>query len=217
MKSGTTPIRRALISVSDKTNLEDLGKFLEGLGVELVSTGGTARYLKKVGLKVKEVSDITGFPEILNGRVKTLHPKVHAPILFDRDDTGSIKELRKMGSKAIDLVVINLYPFETILKSRAPRKDIIDNIDIGGVALMRAAAKNFDHVMVISDPTDYIQLKKELTNFQGCTRRKTRKFFAGKAFSQTSYYDHLITGWFLSKSSLKILKAVCLVDHQERF
>ena len=207
MKSGTTPIRRALLSVSDKTNLEDLGKFLEGLGVELVSTGGTARYLKKVGLKVKEVSDITGFPEILNGRVKTLHPKVHAPILFDRDDTGSIKELRKMGSKAIDLVVINLYPFETILKKRAPRKDIIDNIDIGGVALMRAAAKNFDHVMVISDPTDYIQLKKELTNFQGCTRQKTRKFFAGKAFSQTSYYDHLITGWFLSKKQLKDTKS----------
>ena len=110
MKSGTTRIRRALISVSDKTNLKDLGKFLEGLGVELVSTGGTARYLKKVGLKVKEVSDITGFPEILNGRVKTLHPKVHAPILFDRDDTVSIKELRKMGSQAIDLVVVNLYP-----------------------------------------------------------------------------------------------------------
>ena len=192
MKSGTTPIRRALISVSDKTNLEDLGKFLEGLGVELVSTGGTARYLKKVGLKVKEVSDLTGFPEILNGRVKTLHPKVHAPILFDRDDTVSIKELRKMGSQAIDLVVVNLYPFETILNSRAPRKDIIDNIDIGGVALMRAAAKNFDHVMVVSDPTDYNHLKKELTNFQGCTRQKTRKFFAGKAFSQTSYYDHLI-------------------------
>ena len=171
MKSGTTPIRRALISVSDKTNLEDLGKFLEGLDVELVSTGGTARYLKKVGLKVKEVSDITGFPEILNGRVKTLHPKVHAPILFDRDETASVNELKKMGSKAIDLVVINLYPFETILKSRAPRKDLIDNIDIGGVALMRAAAKNFDHVMVISDPTDYIELKKELTNFHGCTRK----------------------------------------------
>ena len=170
MKSGTTPIRRTLISVSDKTNLEDLGKFLEGLGVELVSTGGTARYLKKVGLKVKEVSDITGFPEILNGRVKTLHPKVHAPILFDRDDTGSIKELRKMGSKAIDLVVINLYPFETILKSRAPRKDIIDNIDIGGVALMRAAAKNFDHVMVISDPTEYIELKLSLIHISEPTR-----------------------------------------------
>ena len=158
------------------------------MGVEIVSTGGTARYLKKVGLKVKEVSDLTGFPEILNGRVKTLHPKVHAPILFDRDDTVSIKELRKMGSQAIDLVVVNLYPFETILKSRASRKDIIDNIDIGGVALMRAAAKNFDHVMVISDPTDYIELKKELTNFQGCTRQKTRKFLREKRFLK-----HLIT------------------------
>ena len=115
MKSGTTPIRRALISVSDKTNLKDLGKFLERLGVEIVSTGGTARYLKKVGLKVKEVSDITGFPEILNGRVKTLHPKVHAPILFDRDDKVSVTELKKMDSKPIDLVVCNLYPFEAIL------------------------------------------------------------------------------------------------------
>ena len=178
MSSGKIPIRRALISVSDKNNLNDLGKFLEELRVELISTGGTARFLKKEGLNVKEVSDLTGFPEILNGRVKTLHPKIHAPILFDRDDTLSTKELRKMGSKAIDLVVVNLYPFETILKGGASRKDIIDNIDIGGVALMRAAAKNFDHVMVISDPTDYIELKKELTNFQGCTRQKTRKFFA---------------------------------------
>ena len=160
-----------------------------------------------MGLKVKEVSDLTGFPEILNGRVKTLHPKVHAPILFDRDDTVSAKELRKMGSKAIDLVVVNLYPFETILKSKAPRKDIIDNIDIGGVALMRAAAKNFDHVMVISDPTDYIQLKKELTNFKVVRDKKRENFLLGKAFSQTSYYDHLITGWFLSKKQLKDTKS----------
>ena len=107
-----------------------------------------------------------------------------------------------MGSEAIDLIVVNLYPFETILKSKAPRKDIIENIDIGGVALMRAAAKNFEHVMVISDPGDYVELKKELTKFKGCTRQKTRKFFAGKAFSQTSYYDQLITGWFLSKKQL---------------
>ncbi len=202
MKPGILPIRRALISVSEKSNLKDLASFLEGRGVEIVSTGGTASYLKKEGLKVKEVSDLTGFPEILNGRVKTLHPKVHAPILFDRDDPVSVQELKKMGSKAIDLIVVNLYPFETILKSKAPRKDIIENIDIGGVALMRAAAKNFEHVMVISDPGDYVELKNELTNFKGCTRQKTRKFFAGKAFSQTSYYDQLITGWFLSKKQL---------------
>ena len=174
MKSGTIPIRRALISVSDKDNLNDLAKFLEGLGVDLVSSGGTARYLKKEGLKVTEVSDLTGFPEVLNGRVKTLHPKIHAPILFDRDDAVSTKELKKMGSEAIDLVVVNLYPFETILRGNAPRKNIIENIDIGGVALMRAAAKNFDHVMIISDTKDYIELKKELIMFKGCTRRKTR-------------------------------------------
>ena len=207
MKSGILPIRRALISVSEKNNLNDLAKFLVGMGVDLVSTGGTASYLKKEGLKVKEVSDLTGFPEILNGRVKTLHPKVHAPILFDRDDDVGAKELKKMGSKPIDLVVVNLYPFETILKNKAPRKDIIENIDIGGVALMRAAAKNFDHVLIISDPSDYIELKKELTNFQGCTRRKTRKFFAGKAFSQTSYYDHIITEWLLSKKQAQSIKS----------
>ena len=207
MKSGTIPIRRALISVSDKDNLNDLAKFLESLGIDLVSTGGTARHLKKEGLKVTEVSDMTGFPEILNGRVKTLHPKVHAPILFDRDDAVSTKELKKIGSEAIDLVVVNLYPFESFLKGKAPRKDIIENIDIGGVALMRAAAKNFDHVVIISDPKDYMKLKKELTRFQGCTRRITRKFFAGKAFSQTSYYDHLITGWLLSKKQLQPLKS----------
>ncbi len=207
MKSGTIPIRRALISVSDKDCLNDLAKFLEGLGVDLVSTGGTASYLKKEGLKVTEVSDLTGFPEILNGRVKTLHPKVHAPILFDRDDAVSSKELKKMGSEAIDLVVVNLYPFETILRGKALRKDIIENIDIGGVALIRAAAKNFDHVMVISDTKDYFELKKELTIYQGSTRRITREFFAGKAFSQTSYYDHLITGWFLSKKQSLSLRS----------
>ena len=116
MKSGIIPIRRALISVSNKDNLNDLAKFLESLGIDLVSTGGTARYLKKGGLRVTEVSDLTGFPEILNGRVKTLHPKVHAPILFDRNDAVSTKELKKMDSEAIDLVVVNLYPFETTLK-----------------------------------------------------------------------------------------------------
>lgn len=207
MKSEIIPIRRALISVSDKHNLIDLGKFLDCLSVEIVSTGGTARYLKKEGLNVKEVSDLTGFPEVLNGRVKTLHPKVHAPILLDRDDKVSVKELKKMDSKPIDLVVVNLYPFETILTGKGSRKDIIENIDIGGVALMRAAAKNFDHVMVISDPKDYIELKKELKNFGGCTRRKTRKFFAGKAFSQTSYYDHIITGWFLSKKQVQPIES----------
>ena len=207
MKSGTIPIRRALISVSNKDNLNDLAKFLESLGIDLVSTGGTARYLKKGGLRVTEVSDLTGFPEILNGRVKTLHPKVHAPILFDRNDAVSTKELKKMDSEAIDLVVVNLYPFETTLRGNASRKNIIENIDIGGVALMRAAAKNFDHVMIISDTKDYIELKKELTMFKGCTRHKTREFFAGKAFSQTSYYDHLITGWFLSKKQSKPLRS----------
>ena len=207
MKSEIIPIRRALISVSDKHNLIDLGKFLDCLSVEIVSTGGTARYLKKEGLNVKEVSDLTGFPEVLNGRVKTLHPKVHAPILLDRDDKVSVKELKKMDSKPIDLVVVNLYPFETTLTGKGSRKDIIENIDIGGVALMRAAAKNFDHVMVISDPKDYVELKKELKNFGGCTRRKTRKFFAGKAFSQTSYYDHIITGWFLSKKQVQPIES----------
>ncbi len=206
MRSGTIPIRRALISVSDKDNLNDLAKFLDGLGVDLISTGGTAHYLKNEGLKVKEVSDLTGFPEILNGRVKTLHPKVHAAILFDRDDVLSIRELKKMGSQPIDLVVVNLYPFESILSGKASRKDIIENIDIGGVALMRAAAKNFDHVLIISDPKDYSELKKELKIFKGCTRLETRKFFSGKAFSQTSYYDHLITGWLLSKKQLQPLR-----------
>ena len=207
MKSGILPIRRALISVSEKHNVTDLANFLVDIGVDIVSTGGTASYLKKEGLRVQEVSDLTGFPEILNGRVKTLHPKVHAPILFDRDDDISAKELKKIGAKPIDLVVVNLYPFETILRKKVSRKDIIENIDIGGVALLRAAAKNFDHVMIISDPSDYIELKKELTKFQGCTRRKTRKFFAGKAFSQTYYYDHLITGWFLSKKQAQSIKS----------
>ena len=201
--SKTFQIRKALISVSNKDNLIDLAKLLIGMGIEIISTGGTASYLKKEGIDSQEISSLTGFPEMLNGRVKTLHPKVHAPILFDRQDVDSVKEIKKMGSEPIDLVVVNLYPFEKILKSKALRKDIIENIDIGGVALMRAAAKNFDYVTVVSDPNDYLELKEELINFQGGTRLKTRKIFAGKAFLQTSFYDLLISGWFLSKKQLQ--------------
>ncbi len=204
--SKTFQIRKALISVSNKDNLIDLANFLTGMGIEIVSTGGTAAYLKKEGIDLQEISSLTGFPEILNGRVKTLHPKVHAPILFDRQDVDSINEIKKMGSEPIDLIIVNLYPFEKVLMSNALRKDIIENIDIGGVALMRAAAKNFDYVTVVSDPNDYLELKEELINFQGGTRLKTRKFFAGKAFLQTSFYDLLISGWFLSKKQLQSTK-----------
>ena len=183
LKAKKVPIQRALISVSNKDNLIGLANSLVDLGIEIISTGGTAIYLKKEGVDVTEVSELTGFPEILNGRVKTLHPKVHASILFDRDDKDSAQQITKIGVNPIDLVIVNLYPFEKFLKSKAVRQDIIENIDIGGVALLRAAAKNFDHVTVISDPDDYIFLKKELRSFQGCTTQKTREYLAAKAFS----------------------------------
>ena len=172
---------------------------MEGFGVDLVSTGGTAQYLKKEGLKAKEVSDLTGFPEILNGRVKTLHPKVHAPILFDRDAV-STKELKKMGSEGIDLVVVNLYPFETILRGKALSKDIIENIT-SEVAWAESSCENFDHVMIISDPKDYIDLQKELTTFQ--TRQITRKFFKEKHFRKLLLRSFNYR-WFLSKKQSQI-------------
>ncbi len=188
-------IKRALISVSDKQGIESLARELHQMGVELISTGGTAHKLAAAGIPVKEVSDITGFPECLDGRVKTLHPVVHGGLLARRQDERHMKTLEDLSIKTIDLVVINLYPFkETMLRDGALYEDVIEQIDIGGPAMLRSAAKNHESVTVVTDPADYKQVLQEI-KVKGDTTLATRKKLAAKVFQLTSYYDTLIAGY----------------------
>ncbi|HLJ82226.1 MAG TPA: bifunctional phosphoribosylaminoimidazolecarboxamide formyltransferase/IMP cyclohydrolase [Ktedonobacterales bacterium] len=183
---------RALLSVDDKTGIETLARGLVALGVELISTGNTARLLTDAGIPVRSVSDVTGFPEILEGRVKTLHPAIHGGILARRDDEGHMAELAEHGIAPIDLVVCNLYPFEeTIAKPGVTEAVALEKIDIGGVTLLRAAAKNFPHVTVIVRPRDYEDVLTELTT-TGATSAETRKRLAAVAFQHTALYDTMI-------------------------
>ncbi len=155
-------IRRALLSVSDKTGLVELGHVLSRRGVELVSTGGTAKALRDAGLNVKDISELTGFPEMMDGRVKTLHPKVHGGLLAVRDNPEHAKAMADHAIGAIDLVVVNLYPFEATVAKGAERDEIIENIDIGGPSMVRSAAKNHAFVTIVTDPADYAGLLTEL-------------------------------------------------------
>ena len=189
-------IKRALLSVSDKTGLTDFGRGLTAHGVELVSTGGTAKLLRDGGLAVTEVADYTGFPEMLDGRVKTLHPKVHGGILARRDLPAHMDALDRAGIPTIDLVVVNLYPFtQTIARPEATLADAIENIDIGGPAMVRSAAKNWTHVAVVTDPADYEPLLKELAATGGAIGAETRFRLARKAFSHTAAYDGAISNY----------------------
>jgi phosphoribosylaminoimidazolecarboxamide formyltransferase/IMP cyclohydrolase len=198
MKTPTTPapdkvtIKRALLSVSDKSGLVELGKALAGWGVELVSTGGTAKALRDAGLAVKDVSDITGFPEMMDGRVKTLHPMVHGGLLSVRDDPEHARAMVEHGIGAIDLVVVNLYPFAQTVAKGAGRDEIIENIDIGGPSMVRSAAKNHAYVTIATDPADYA----EIIASGGVTGFDMRKRFAAKAFAATATYDAMISAWF---------------------
>ena len=198
MKTPTTPapdkvaIRRALLSVSDKNGLVELGQALAGWGVELVSTGGTAKALRDAGLVVKDVSDITGFPEMMDGRVKTLHPMVHGGLLAVRDDPEHAKAMTDHGIGAIDLVVVNLYPFAQTVAKGAERDEIIENIDIGGPSMVRSAAKNHGYVTIATDPADY----PEIISTGGTTTLEQRRRFAAKAFAATATYDATISSWF---------------------
>ena len=188
-------IKRALISVSDKRGIEELAKELCRLDVEIISTGGTARQLASAGIPVKEVSEITGFPECLDGRVKTLHPAVHGGLLARRQDAEHMKTLEDLSIKTIDLVVINLYPFkETMMREGALYEDVIEQIDIGGPAMLRSAAKNHESVTVVTDPVDYEQVLGEM-KAEGDTTLATRKRLAAKVFQLTSHYDTLIAGY----------------------
>ena len=184
------PIRRALLSVSDKTGLVDLAKGLAAQGVELVSTGGTAKALRDAGLVVRDVSDLTGFPEMMDGRVKTLHPMVHGGLLAVRDDPAHVAAMDAHGIGAIDLVVVNLYPFEATVAKGAARDEIIENIDIGGPSMVRSAAKNHAFVAIVTDPADYALV------LGGSTTLADRKRLAAKAFAATAAYDGMIASWF---------------------
>ena len=186
-------IESALISVFDKRGVVEFGRALAGMGVGIISTGSTAERLRAEGIAVRAVSDVTGFPEILDGRVKTLHPRIHGGILAVRDNPGHLGQLAEHGIAAIDLVAVNLYPFaETVRRPDATFGDVIENIDIGGPALLRAAAKNFQDVAVVTDPEDYPSLIGELSG-GGLALPRHRLFeLARKAFRHTALYDRQI-------------------------
>src|SRR4051794_12656447 len=179
------PIARALLSVSDKTGLVELAQALARHGVELVSTGGTARALREAGLAVKDVAELTGFPEMMDGRVKTLHPKVHGGLLAVRDDPEHAAAMAEHSIGAIDLVVVNLYPFAATVARGADRDEVIENIDIGGPSMVRSAAKNHAYVTVVTDPADYGALLQALADGDATTSLEFRKYLAAKAFAAT--------------------------------
>src|SRR5574340_174159 len=182
-------IQRALLSVSDKTGIVDFARALANAGVELLSTGGTAKALRDAGLAVIDVSEYTGFPEMLDGRVKTLHPKVHGGILARRDLPEHVATMEKHGMPYIDLVCVNLYPFVATVSKPHTLDDAIENIDIGGPAMVRSSAKNYRHVAIVTDPADYPLLTAEMQSHGGALTDATRFKLAKKAFSHTAEYD----------------------------
>ncbi|MBN8818933.1 MAG: bifunctional phosphoribosylaminoimidazolecarboxamide formyltransferase/IMP cyclohydrolase [Sphingomonas sp.] len=189
-------IRRALLSVSDKSGLSELGAALARHGVELVSTGGTAKALREAGLAVKDISELTGFPEMMDGRVKTLHPIVHGGLLAVRDNAEHVASMTEHGIGAIDLVVVNLYPFAQTVAKGAERDEIIENIDIGGPSMVRSAAKNHASVTIVTDPADYARLIAEMDAKAGATSYDFRRLCAAKAYAATAEYDAMIASWF---------------------
>lgn len=197
-------IKSALISVSDKTGILELAKALKELGIEIYSTGGTANMLINEGIKVKFVSDLTGFPEILDGRVKTLHPAVHAGLLADLSKKEHIKQLEDQGIQSLDLLIVNLYPFEeTLAKKNVSPDEIIENIDIGGPGMLRAAAKNYKWTAPVVDPGRYQMLIETLRNNNCTLPEMLRKEFAGDVFTHTAYYDSVIAGYFNNTNNVE--------------
>lgn len=196
------PIRRALISVSDKTGILDFARGLADMGVEILSTGGTSKHLTDNGVKVTDVSDYTGFPELFDGRVKTLHPKIHGGLLQRRDHKGDQQSAKKHDIPPIDLVAINLYPFEqTVAKKDVTLEEAIENIDIGGPSMLRSAAKNYRWVTVVCDPADYQAVMQEIAEHEGETKFATRERLAWKVFHRTSQYDAAIAAYLNKEQS----------------
>jgi len=192
-------IKRALISASNKNGMEDFARKLEAHGVEILSTGGTAKILKDAGIAVKDVSEHTGFPEIMDGRVKTLHPTVHGGILARRSDEAHVQAMEDNNIVDIDMVVVNLYPFVETVQSGKNYDECIENIDIGGPAMIRAAAKNHEFVAVITDPQDYDKVLTDMDNHDGAVTYKTRKALAATAYALTATYDSNIASWFVEQ------------------
>src|SRR6202035_4289370 len=189
-------VTRALLSVSDKTGLIEFARALASHGIELVSTGGTAKAIAGAGLKVRDVSELTGFPEMMDGRVKTLHPLVHGGLLAIRDNPEHAQAMKSHGIAPIDLLVVNLYPFEATVEKGADFEECIENIAIGGPAMIRAAAKNHDDVAVVVEPQDYQAVLDELGANEGKTTLALRRRLAAKAYARTAAYDAAISNWF---------------------
>ncbi len=185
-------IERAIVSVSNKTGLSELARCLKDFGVEILSTGGTKKYLDGIGVNPVEVSAYTGFPEIMDGRVKTLHPKVHGGILNIRENAEHQKAMADLAIKPIDMIVVNLYPFREVISKGCTFEDAIENIDIGGPSMIRAAAKNFRYVTVVVDPEDYGKVADNLRANRGATTEELRFYLARKVFYLTSEYDRAI-------------------------
>src|SRR3981081_1584002 len=193
MPVSSSKIQRAILSVTDKSGLVDFARKLAALGIELVSTGGTAKLLRDSGIAVKDISEVTGFPEMLDGRVKTLHPKVHGGILHRRQDSAHRAAVAEHGIPAIDMVVVNLYAFEKTSATPGVHFDeLIENIDIGGPSMIRSAAKNFQDVAVVTSPGDYAAITEEMGSSGGTLSRETKWRLAQKAFATTAAYDSAI-------------------------
>ena len=195
-------IKNALISVSDKENLKHILKVLKKYKIKVISSGGTYSSIKKLGYACTELSKYTGFKEMLDGRVKTLHPKIHAGILHDRKNKKHQSEMLKKKFPALDLIIVNFYPFQKIVLNTKNPKEIIENIDIGGPTMVRAAAKNYNNVTIITNKNDYPNLETELEKNKGKTSKKFREIMSSKAFGLTAYYDAMIANWFIK--NLKI-------------
>jgi phosphoribosylaminoimidazolecarboxamide formyltransferase / IMP cyclohydrolase len=189
-------VRRALISVSDKSGLVEFAQRLTEMGIELVSTGGTREVISDAGIAVRDVSDLTNFPEIMDGRIKTLHPGVHGGLLAIRGDDDHVASMIEHGIAEIDLAVINLYPFEQVQAKGADYPTTVENIDIGGPAMIRASAKNHAYVTVVVDPADYTRVAESLAQNKGASPYRLRQELAAKAFARTAAYDSLISNWF---------------------
>jgi phosphoribosylaminoimidazolecarboxamide formyltransferase/IMP cyclohydrolase len=194
-------IQRALISVSNKEGSVEFAKRLVAMGIEILSTGGTAKTLKEAGIPVKDVSEFTGFPEMLDGRVKTLHPRIHGGLLARRDNPSHLAQMKQHGLEPIDLVAVNLYPFEaTVANPDCSFEEAIENIDIGGPAMLRSSAKNFEHVTVVVDPHDYSKVLEEIRSTDGLVSKETRLALAKKVFMHTARYDSVISTYLENRA-----------------
>lgn len=217
MSSNIIKINRAIISLSDKSNIEVLINIIKKYNIEILSTGGTAKILRDHNIKVSDVSDYTGYPEMLDGRVKTLHPKIHGGLLGRTNIKKHKTEMDQHSIDPINLVIVNLYPFSEAVKNNLSFEECIENIDIGGPSMIRSAAKNHENVCVVTNPEDYEELDNILEKYSGGTSLEDRKVYASKAFSKTAFYDSLISQWFNEKLNISWPKTMTiageLVDH----